>query len=162
MINSTQRPGSRCFFDRGFTLVEVLISLLIFSIGLMGYTRLSSIMQTRQLEITQRVYGIQVIDLLAAQLTADPDSKQLTEKEFSQWNLLVGQSGLLNGRVCIDESAANGSYTVAVAWQGLTEISVQRSSSCTVEDYGADGLRRVVSRRLYIPQSGSLGSGGNK
>lgn len=145
----------------GFTLIEVLVSLLIFSIGLLGYTILSSMVQARQLEIIQRVYGVQMVDLLAAQLAANPVSKQQIENSFNQWNLLVAESGLLHGKGCIEEAGA-GHYRVAVAWQGLTETSAQPSSSCGAGDYGADGLRRVISRSLYIPEPGFLGSGGNQ
>ncbi|MCT2534140.1 prepilin-type N-terminal cleavage/methylation domain-containing protein [SAR92 clade bacterium H231] len=162
MISGAQSLFSRHRSGRGFTLIEVLVSLLIFSIGLMGYTHLSLVVQSRQLEVTQRLYAIQMLDLLAAQLAADPESRQQTKNQFSQWNTLVESSGLLNGRACIDDGAIDGSYTVAVAWQGLTEVSAQPASSCGAGEYGTEGLRRVISRSISIPAAGSLGSGGGQ
>lgn len=156
------QPSAGHVLGLGFTLIEVLVSLLIFSIGLLGYISLSSMVQARRLEITQRVYGLQMVDLLAAQFAANPHSKQQVENSFNQWNLSVKESGLLNGRGCIEDGAVTGSYSVAVAWQGLAETDIQLSSSCGAGDYGTEGLRRVISRSLYISDSGSHSSGGNQ
>jgi len=162
MTRGLHNRFSRHWFARGFTLIEVLVSLLIFSIGLLGYISLGSMVQARQLEITQRLYALQQVDLLAAQLAANPQDRQQAENAFNQWNLSVHKSGLVNGRGCIDDAVVNDSYTVTVAWQGLSETSEQPLSACGAGEYGADGLRRIVSRNIYISMPASLGSGGNK
>lgn len=106
----------------GFTLIEVLVSLAIFSLALLGYSTVSSKVQARQLEIAQRIYGINLVDIMASQLAANvgardcynlgatevglghsqdyscaiadnPEGKQQAEDDINQWSYLLQGGG---------------------------------------------------------------------
>lgn len=142
-------------------MVELLVSLLVFSIGLLGYVGLSSRMQISQLEITQRVYGIQLIDFFAAQLVADPKLAQQAQATTRQWDLVLQDSGLVNARSCLDTEMVSGQYLLAIAWQGLAQTSAEPVSSCGAGDFGSQGLRRVISRSISLPLTHRRNTGGN-
>jgi type IV pilus assembly protein PilV len=64
-----QRHGSNA---KGFTLIEVLITLLVFSVGLLGYASLQNRAQKAQLEVYQRVYALDLIDYMVDQIRSNP------------------------------------------------------------------------------------------
>ncbi len=57
---------------RGFSIIEVLITLLVFSVGLLGYASLQNRAQKAQLEVYQRVYALNLIDYMTDQIRANP------------------------------------------------------------------------------------------
>ena len=57
---------------RGFTIIEVLITLLVFSVGLLGYAALQDRSQKAQLEVYQRVYALNLVDYMVDQIRANP------------------------------------------------------------------------------------------
>ncbi len=57
---------------KGFSIVEVLITLLVFSVGLLGYASLQDRAQKAQLEVYQRVYALNLIDYMVDQIRANP------------------------------------------------------------------------------------------
>jgi type IV pilus assembly protein PilV len=58
--------------SRGFSIIEVLITLLVFSVGLLGYASLQDRAQKAQLEVYQRVYALNLIDYMVDQIRANP------------------------------------------------------------------------------------------
>ena len=58
--------------SKGFSIIEVLITLLVFSVGLLGYASLQNRAQKAQLEVYQRVYALNLIDYMTDQIRANP------------------------------------------------------------------------------------------
>ena len=58
--------------SRGFSLIEVLITLLVFSVGLLGYASLQNRAQKAQLEVYQRVYALNLVDYMVDQIRSNP------------------------------------------------------------------------------------------
>lgn len=56
----------------GFSIIEVLITLLVFSVGLLGYASLQNRAQKSQLEIYQRVYALNLVDYMVDQIRSNP------------------------------------------------------------------------------------------
>ena len=57
---------------KGFTIIEVLITLLVFSVGLLGFAALQDRSQKAQLEVYQRVYALNLVDYMVDQIRANP------------------------------------------------------------------------------------------
>lgn len=66
------RATSNSLKVRGFTIIEVLITLLVFSVGLLGYASLQDRSQKAQLEVYQRVYALNLVDYMVDQIRANP------------------------------------------------------------------------------------------
>ena len=58
-------------FQRGSSLIEVLVTMLIFAIGLLGFAALQNRAQRSELEAYQRVEAIHAVDWLAAQIRSN-------------------------------------------------------------------------------------------
>jgi len=58
--------------SRGFSIIEVLITLLVFSVGLLGYASLQNRAQKAQLEVYQRVYALNLVDYMVDQIRSNP------------------------------------------------------------------------------------------
>ncbi len=56
----------------GFSLIEVLITLLVFSVGLLGYASLQNRAQKAQLEVYQRIYALNLVDYMVDQIRSIP------------------------------------------------------------------------------------------
>jgi type IV pilus assembly protein PilV len=56
-------------------MIEVLITLLVFSVGLLGYASLQSRAQKAQLEVYQRVYALNLIDYMVDQIQSNPSAQ---------------------------------------------------------------------------------------
>ena len=66
------RATSNSLKVRGFSIIEVLITLLVFSVGLLGYAALQDRSQKAQLEVYQRVYALNLVDYMVDQIRANP------------------------------------------------------------------------------------------
>lgn len=69
---SDRRGTVKVSRSSGFTLIEVLVTLLIFSIGLLGYAALQSRAQQAQIEVYQRVYALNLVDYMVDQIRSNP------------------------------------------------------------------------------------------
>lgn len=56
----------------GFTLIEVLVSLLLFTVGLLGYASLELTVQRFHWEIHQRTYAVNLASYMANQVRSNP------------------------------------------------------------------------------------------
>ena len=92
--------------SRGFSIIEVLITLLVFSVGLLGYASLQNRAQKAQLEVYQRVYALNLVDYMVDQIRSNP--------------LAQGCYGLATTEV---GSGFSGSYTCSS--YGTTETQAQ-------------------------------------
>ena len=127
--------------QRGFNLIEVMVSLVIFSIGLLGLAGLQQVGLAQNATAMQRTVAMsQAYDILDRMrnnrttdyssatsastpncITASCDTTQIASYDIYEWNLALG-SALPNGKGFITGSPT--AYVVSVAWDekraGLT------------------------------------------
>jgi len=139
--------------QRGTSLIEVLVTLVILTIGLLGLAGLQSRLQVSELEAYQRAQALILLNDMASRVatnrsaaasyvTGTPLGAGMTscptttstqqERDAGEWcNVFKGageQSGIGNVGAMIGgrgcvESLGGGEYLVTVAWQGLTPIA---------------------------------------
>lgn len=151
--------------QRGLTLIEVLVSILIISLGLLGLAKLQARMQLSDMESYQRAQALLLLNDMSSRMTANannlasyvttsavgvgncPTSTGTRQQaDISDWcSSLEGAAeigggnvkagAMLGGRGCI-QSLGSGQYLVTVAWQGMSPISAPPSSvSCGSGQY---------------------------
>lgn len=163
----------------GFSLLEILVTLVIVSFGLLGAASLQMRMIAEDDEAFQRAQALLLVDDMlnrisanriaaASYLTATPvgtgstcaSTATLAERDLCEWGeLLRGGSeklgasqvgAMLDARGCIEQiDVAPLTLRITVAWQGLRPIAAP-TIGCAAGDYGDDALRRVVSTRVAI------------
>ena len=122
-------PSRRRRASAGFTLIEVLISILIFSVGVLGTVAL----QARAAQFAEQngdrsraaVLANEMVSNMWAHQSATPDSTYLTS-----WQTAVSTpsvSGLPNGSSKV--STTGSSATVTVYWKGPTVAATAASAS---------------------------------
>ena len=139
-------------FQRGISLVEVLVSMVILAIGLLAMVVLHGRLQVLQVDSYQRSQALVLLDDMANRIalnrnnaadyvTASPVGTGATcpgspatrqERDEAEWcaalqgaaETLGGANvgSLVGGRGCV-EALPGGAYRVTVAWQGLSPLS---------------------------------------
>lgn len=129
MLGRRNPPPGRRTGHRGFALVEVLVGMLLFTIGILGMMSLAAIMTTAQTASMFRSDAAALAADIVGQMWADaPGNRPLyasTEVQCSylpcaQWVQKVGAS-LPQGRARLDWEASTGTVTVSVRWTQPTE-----------------------------------------
>ena len=149
----------------GITLVEVLVTMVILAIGLLGLVGLQARVQVLQIESYQRAQAVMLLEDLAgriannrnnagAYVTTTPlgdgacPATSTTNRRIAdqaEWcEAVQGASELqgtakvgamVKGRGCV-EDLGNGAYLVTVAWQGLAPIAPPPDSvTCGAGDF---------------------------
>lgn len=115
---------------RGFSIIEVLITLLVFSVGLLGYASLQDRAQKAQLEVYQRVYALNLIDYMVDQIRANPAAQGC----YGLAGIEVG-SGYSGSYSCSSYGTAETQAQVAAAvneWSDLLKGSGEVSAGNNV------------------------------
>lgn len=161
----------------GTSMVEVLVTMVITVVGLLGLAGLQYRVQQSDMESYQRSQALVLLQDMAARIstnrsaaatyvTDDPlgagmvcptttDTRQ--EIDALQWcNALQGAAELqgtlkagamIGARGCV-ESLPNNEYMVTVAWQGLTPISAPPASvACGADLYDGTGTHECADDR---------------
>lgn len=159
--------------ESGLGLIELLIALVIASIGLLGLAALQGKAHQAEMESYQRIQALILLQDMASRLRANPNGKDAyltndancayTSSQAGQdlcgWSeLLAGSGEILDGQSigampgghgCITGGWPN--YVVTVAWQGLTASALssgdpRHTNHCGEGLYGEnDALRRIIS-----------------
>ena len=154
--------------QRGVGLIEVLISLVVIAIGLLGLAALQGKAQKAELESYQRSQALILLQDMASRLRANRGERTnyvtsgcaspcstvpttpTAARDLCEWasaltganERLDGQSvgAMLSGCGCI--TGAGNEFTVSVAWQGLASVLTP-----TTNDTCGSGIptRRVMS-----------------
>jgi len=135
----------------GTSMLEVLITIVILTIGLLGLAGLQSRLQASEMEAYQRAQALILLNDMASLLASNranaadyliaPDKPlgvgatcSAFAGDLATWcDALQGASetsgagnvgAMVGGRGCIEDLGGDGSeYLITVAWQGLTPIS---------------------------------------
>ena len=138
--------------ERGSTLIEVLVALIVIALGLLGLAGLQTRMQASEMEAYQRSQALILLNDMANRVainraaaatyvTAAPLGSGMTcpaisgtrvEIDRAEWceslqgaAEQVGNSKLgtvIGGRGCVQD-LGNNEYLITVAWQGLVPVS---------------------------------------
>ncbi len=192
-------------------MIEVLIAMLILTVGLLGLVGMQAVSQNAELESYQRAQAMvlmnDIIDRISANqkaatcyaITTDSTNgvPYIGSSGAGQYNtagftcpalatnpnavtvaqndvLLIEQQlqgvaevtagnrigAMIGARACIGFDAASQSYTIAIAWQGITKTFSPASwptannpaiaRNCALNLYGDDTQRRVVWTTLLV------------
>ena len=186
-------------FDRrqaGLTLIEVLVSVVILLVGLLGLAALMTSSQKAESESYQRAQALLLLQDMVERINAnrgvaacyavttdvstgtpylgvDADLTSLVcgvgsvsantraIEDITEWSSLLegtnetagGNVGAMVGaRGCVTlDDAATRTYTVSVAWQGMTATKAPDAAlNCGKDLYGDEKLRRVISIPLRL------------
>ena len=151
--------------ERGATLIEVLVTMLIIAFGLLGMAGLQVRTQISELESYQRSQALLLLNDMANRLAANRNnaasyvtagalgsgmtcpaaSGTTAQLDTREWclalqgpNVTVGaekKGAMVGGRGCVDQLSAN-EYMVTVAWQGMVDITAPPASvACGAGQY---------------------------
>lgn len=186
----------------GFSLLEVLISIVIAVIGLLGLVGIQAVTHVAELESYQRAQALVLMNDMVERINANRASagcyaittassgtpylgtstgggylgtpncssgflnsqtRLLANDDLSDWDeTLQGAAettggarvGAMNGaRGCVSFDPVSNTYTVAVAWQGMTDTFLP-VVNCGNGLYGPETRRRVVWTTLKIATLG--------
>lgn len=153
--------------QRGTSMLEVLITIAILAVGLLGLAGLQSRLQVSEMESYQRSQALILLNDMASRITTNRTDAAnyvsasslgagmtcptaLTtqkDKDVNEWcKALQGSAekigansvgAMVGGRGCV-ASLGSGQYMVTVAWQGLVPISAPPASvSCGQNNYNS-------------------------
>ena len=180
----------------GLTLIEVLVSVVILLVGLLGLAALMTSSQKAEAESYQRAQALLLLQDMVERINANRGvaacyaittdastgtpylgvGADLTSlvcgvgsttantravQDITQWSSLLegtnetagGNVGAMVGtRGCVTlDDPATRTYTVSVAWQGMTATKAPDAAlNCGKDLYGDEKLRRVVSIPLRL------------
>lgn len=163
--NINMRLRSSSIDQGGSTMLEVLVTIVILAVGLLGLAGLQSRLQMTEMESYQRAQALILLNDMASRIasnrnfatnyvTATPLGAGMTcpvvgdtqqRRDASEWcQSLQGASetsggnnvgAMVGGRGCI-ESLNDEEYMITVAWQGLVPISAPPESvNCGQGEY---------------------------
>ncbi|MBI5277311.1 MAG: type IV pilus modification protein PilV [Burkholderiales bacterium] len=161
------RP-ERARAQRGTTLVEVLVTIIIISFGLLGMAGLQVRLQVSEMESYQRSQALLLLNDMATRITANRNNAAsyvtstalgssmtcptatatIVERDKKEWcDALQGASetsgssklgAMIGGRGCVQSTGSE--YMITVSWQGLTPIAAPPSSvTCGANQYDTTG-----------------------
>ena len=170
--------------EHGFSLIEVLVTIAILMIGLLGLAALQTNATIAEMEAYQRSQALVLVQDMADRIAANKgdaassvvDDLGLTSATCAstlvgaaldkcEWgNKLAGAAevtaggtkvgAMLGARGCITSPSANV-YMVTVAWQGMSKVgSSTPGAPCGDSAYGT-GQRRTVSSIVRVPLLGA-------
>jgi type IV pilus assembly protein PilV len=195
----------------GFTLIEVLVALLVLTVGLLGLVGVQVVAQNAELESYQRAQAMVLMNDIVDRINANRKAAacyaittsssagtpylgatgagQYSSGSFSCPSLATNPTAvataqtdvqlieqmlqgaaettsgnrigsMIGARACIGFDTASQSYTVAIAWQGITAtfspaswdatINPAIARNCALNLYGTDTQRRVVWTTLLV------------
>lgn len=152
-------------YQRGVGMVEVLVTMIVTSVGLLGAATMQSRLQMAELESYQRTQAVMLMNDMANRITVNRTNaasyassttlggtatcpsatSTLQETDVHEWcEALQGASEIISGnnvgtmiggRGCI-ENVGPGTYMITVAWQGMTPaVAPPTSVSCGLDAY---------------------------
>ena len=187
--------------ERGASMIEVLATLFMLTVGLMGHLGIHSELHKSSVESYQRTQAIVLMNNMIERMNAnrysgpcyaistgsgsnflgtqaseklienitcegwgDADTQAIAKNDLLEWDgFLKGMSAvdgngqmvgaMLGARGCItlDSSTTPETYTITIAWQGLTD-SLGSDNSCALGLFGTNTKRRVLSTTVQFAE----------
>jgi type IV pilus assembly protein PilV len=180
----------------GLTLIEVLVSVVILLVGLLGLAALMASSQKAESESYQRAQALLLLRDMVERINANrgvaecyaittdvtagtpylgvgadlstiacgvgsTTANERAVEDITEWSgLLDGATETAGGNVgamvgargCVTlDNAATRTYTVSVAWQGMTPTKAPDAAlNCGKDLYGDEKLRRIISVPLRL------------
>ena len=172
----TPIPSVRKALVKGFTLIEVLVTILIVAIGLLGLASLQVTTLNQQFEALQRAQVTAMIEDMAARIRMNPSEaisgayygsassascSSLTgaDRDLCEWNQMMLGSAAVEGEIklaapmgvqgCIQAGTPKSGEAVlrvSMAWQGITKSAAPEE----VLTCGADSYGDETYRRVLF------------
>lgn len=162
--------------QRGISLIEVLVTIFILAVGLLGMAGLQSRLQQSEMEAYQRSHALILLEDMANRLATNRNNAasyitgssgvgtgvncaSQVSTDLKEWcNALQGAAessgsskvgAMLGGRGCV-ESIATDTYLITVAWQGLLPIAAPPAGvACGANSYdGGNNCTGDLCRRV--------------
>lgn len=126
MMRAAQRSASKRS-RRGFALIEVLVSVLLFSIGVLGLMAVHAKSSQTSVDSEDRGRAAILASQLASQMWAN-NTVSLDDSTISTWKTQVANTtgyGLPNGSgsVSVSDSIATITVTWRAPWKGTSETN---------------------------------------
>jgi type IV pilus assembly protein PilV len=164
--------------QRGFSMIEVLVTIAILMIGLLGLAALQTNATIAELEAYQRSQALVLVQDMADRIAANKGNADAYKRDdigltvvncatltdaaldLCEWgNKLAGAAevtaggtrtgAMIGARGCITEPTPNF-YMVTIAWQGMSAAgSSTPGATCGASAYGT-GQRRTVSMVVRV------------
>jgi len=125
--------------SRGFTLIEVLISILIFSVGILGAIGMQAKLQQSTTQNGDRARASMLANELASQMwarqTVDTSSDATLATAYAAWQTRVatstgtGATGLPNGAGSALYNSSKKTSTITITWKAPNAAAAAASSS---------------------------------
>lgn len=166
--------------QRGVSMIEILMTLVVVTFGLLALAALQGKSHTAQLEAYQRAQALVLLQDMVSRIKGNSAAAAsyatttgplgtgvavaacagtLVQQDRCQWsNALNGTSevsGTSNRGAMIDgrgcvEVTATNTYRISVVWQGLSELREPDTTTCGAGSY-TSRWRRAVTTVLVIP-----------
>jgi type IV pilus assembly protein PilV len=170
--------GMRSVPQRGFTMIEILISIVITAFGLLGLAAFASKATAMSVDATQRARAAALLEDMAGRVTnnklnaaayaaaavlgaAVQDCAGLNGAALDrcQWNNLLagindalagGNSAFLGYRGCVTQpDPLQPVFVVTVTWGSLAE-GIAPADQCAAGAFGNEAYRRVVRSQVRV------------
>lgn len=122
----------------GFTLIEVLVSLLIFTVGLLGYGLLQQRSQAQLFKLEQRLLGLHWVNNTVNEIASIQAAQSKSD---------IPVEGLIGGLGCIQWHQASSTYHITLIWQ---EPSATQVSSCDQKSLVGSVKGSAISRSIRM------------
>ena len=138
-----RHAGRTCIRERGFTMVEVLVTILILTIGLLGLAGMLSKAFSAESESYQRAQAAIFLNDMVDRISAN----RLTAKCFAQ----SYGSGVTSITACINLPGVSGA-AMDSATLGIQDIQTQLLGSAETTSSGATKVGGALNARACILQ----------
>lgn len=167
--------------QQGVGLIEVLISLVVITLGLLSVAALQGKAQKAEMESYERAQALILLQDMAERLRANRPERSTyiatvgygsnfndttscamasgATQDLSCWHIELAET-LLGGQGCIGNDSENdgNGFILTIAWQGMAPITPgakdsRRTNTCGQGLWKDDRYRRIVSTtvRFFIP-----------